>query len=76
LKFPRIISISTSLGSIATTRLANIQIASAADHATENMRATILAILLGAGALILDVAVIISGIVSGDISQAFDIWPN
>jgi hypothetical protein len=42
------------------------------------MRATILAILLGAGALILGLAVglIISGIVSGDISQAFDIWPN
>ena len=44
-------------------------------NATENMRATILAILLAAGAMILGLAIglIISGIISGDIS---DIWSN
>jgi MFS family permease len=43
--------------------------------AIENMRATILAILLAAGAMILGLAIglIISGIISGDIS---DIWSN
>ena len=44
-------------------------------NATETMRATILAILLAAGAMILGLAIglIISGIISGDIS---DIWSN
>jgi hypothetical protein len=43
--------------------------------AIKNMRATILAILLAAGATILGLAIglIISGIISGDIS---DIWSN
>jgi hypothetical protein len=46
--------------------------------AIENMRATILAILLAACAMILGLAIglIISGIISGDISLPFTGWPN
>jgi hypothetical protein len=57
-----------------STVLANIQIASAADR-ERRMRTSILAFLLGAGALILGLAIglIVSGIISGDIS---DIWTN
>jgi len=42
------------------------------------MRTSILAMLLGAGALILGLAIglIISGIISGDISLPFNGWSN